>query len=178
MHGQLVYPALANGPSAAADVVHARNVSAAPNSHRERQGAWLGRNSWATFFLLFMWPEAIKLGQTAQEGFYKAHCLSRSLTRSPAPTCSFCFSFFTPPAPGEMQHGKEQEPTAMVLGAFISCPGRPAAAATAGSRGWRALPGAVMASDLSMGYGAEVVSAASPGVTQWDTSFSNKSHMY
>ena len=77
-----------------------------------------------------------------------------------------------------MQHGKEQEPTAMVLGAFISCPGRPAAAATAGSRGWRALPGAVMASDLSMGYGAEVVSAASPGVTQWDTSFSNKSHMY
>ena len=36
---------------------------------------------------------------------------------------------------------------------------------------------AVMASDLSMGYGAEVVSAASPGVTKCDTSFSNKSHM-
>ena len=116
-------------------------MSAAPNSHRERQGAWLGRNSWATFFLLFMWPEAIELGQTAQEEFYKAHCLSRSLTRSPAPTCSFCFSFFTPPASGEMQHGKEQEPTDMVLGAFVSCPGRPAAAAAAGSRGRGALSG-------------------------------------
>lgn len=36
----------------------------------------------------------------------------------------------------------------------------------------------VMASDLSMCYGAKVVSADSPGVTQWDTSFGNKSHMY
>ena len=76
-----------------------------------------------------------------------------------------------------MQHGKEQEPTDAVLGAFVSCPGRPAAAAAAGSRGWGHCLAAVMASDLSMGYGAEVVSAASPGVTKWDASFSNKSHM-
>lgn len=37
--------------------------------------------------------------------------------------------------------GKSRSPTAMVLEAFVSCPGRPAAAAAAGSRGWRALPG-------------------------------------
>ena len=34
--------------------------------------------------------------------------------------------------------GKSRSPTAMVLEAFVSCPGRPAAAAAAGSRGWRA----------------------------------------
>lgn len=72
VHGQPASPALANGPSAAADVVCGRNVSAAPNSHRERQGESLGRNSWATFFLLFMWPEAIELGQTAQRGILQS----------------------------------------------------------------------------------------------------------
>lgn len=45
VQGQPGFPALANGPPAAVDVIHERNVSVAPNSHRERQEELLERNS-------------------------------------------------------------------------------------------------------------------------------------
>lgn len=165
-------PALANGPSAAADVVHGRNVSAAPGPHRERQGAWLGRNSWATFFLLFMWPEAIELGQTAQEEFYKAHCLSPESHPQPCSHLLFLL-FFLYSQPQEKWHGKSRSPD-MVLGALF--PGSRQTSCSSRCRQWGTFLAAVMASGPFHGLRPEVVSATTRS-HQVDTSFSNKSHM-
>lgn len=96
VHSQLGSPAQANGSSAAVDVVHGRNVSAAPNSHRERQEESLGRNSWATFFLLFMWPEAIELGRIAQRGILQSP-LSFLSSPLPPPALLACLSFLPHP---------------------------------------------------------------------------------
>lgn len=115
VHGQLGSPALANGSSAAVDVFHGRNVSAAPNSHRERQGESLGRNSWATFFLLFMWPEAIELGQTAQRGILQSPLSFPGVSPPPLPPPALS-AFLSSPAPrrnaaweraGGHRHGRE-----------------------------------------------------------------------
>lgn len=97
--GQPGSPAAANGPPAAVDVIHGRNVSVAPNSHRERLGGSLGRNSWATFFLLFIWPEAIELGQAAQRRILQSPLSFPKVPPSPLPPPAFpaCLPFLPQP---------------------------------------------------------------------------------
>lgn len=88
MHVQLGSPSWGHEPLSAVNTVHGRNVSAAPHSHRDTQEESLGGNSWATFFLLFMWPQAIEFGQT-----FRAEILQSSLSCS-TPALAV-FSFFS-----------------------------------------------------------------------------------
>lgn len=98
------------GPPAAVDVIHGRNVSAAPNSHRERQGQSLGRNSWATFFLLLMWPEAIELGQTAQRGILQSPLSVPQVSPHPCPHLLFLPALLPLLTPEKCSLGKSRRP--------------------------------------------------------------------
>lgn len=69
----------------------------------QRQGGCWGEIPGPHFFLLFMWPAAIEVGQTAQRGILQSPLSFPGVSPpTPAPTCSFCLSFFPLPPPAEM----------------------------------------------------------------------------